>query len=336
VSEEIALVRFQQRKLRKLGGATASADIGNRLSTVHSYLTFASFACAARMDPGGEARRVYEAARTAILGVLRARAKAFLPARSTGEPREGLRAEQRQRLLEAITPGHPENPWEPEVQNRNQLVVRLLYELGMRRGEVLCLRVGDVKLTADGALLTVVRRPQDPDDPRQPKPQVKTLGRELLIGVTLRDLFVGYLADRRTLPGARRHPFLFVSGTNGAPLSVWSMTKMFKALRERVPGLSEELSAHVLRHDWNDRFSEMSDRAAPARTEIDATKEERARAYAMGWSNPATATRYTKRWTREAANKRSLDMQERRDIVVERTSSQLGLLEQRGNTKKNA
>jgi integrase len=187
----------------------------------------------------------------------------------------------------------------------------------MRRGEVLCLRVGDVKLTADGGLLTIVRRPQDPDDPRQPKPQVKTLGRELLVGPTLRELFVGYLADRRTLSGARRHPFLFVSGTDGAPLSLWSMTKLFKALRERVSGLSDDLSAHVLRHDWNDRFSETSDIAAPDRTQIDATKEERARAYAMGWSNPATAAKYTKRWTREAANKRSLEMQERREILVE-------------------
>ena len=97
------------------------------------------------------------------------------------------------------------------------------------------------------------------------------------------------------------------------------MTKIFKTLRKGVAGLSDDFSAHVLRHDWNDRFSEMSDKASPHRTNVDATKEERARAYAQGWSNPATAAKYTRRWTREAANKRSLAMQEQKEILVERT-----------------
>ncbi len=313
------VVPFRGRKPKNPDRPGVRTDVGHRIAAIHAFLDHVSFAHASRLEPGSEARRVYEAARKAILGALRERARAFRPPRGVRQPREGLPEETRQLLLAAIRPGHADNPWEPQVQKRNELIVRLLYELGMRRGEVLCLRVGDIKLTPDGGLLTIERRPQDPEDPRQPKPQVKTLGRELAIVPALRELFTGCLAERRKLPGARRHPFLFVSAADGAPLGWWSMTKIFKALRERVADLPDDLSAHVLRHDWNDRFSEMSDRASPHRTNLDATKEERARAYAQGWSNPATATQYTRRWTREAANKRSLAMQERREILVERT-----------------
>jgi hypothetical protein len=38
------------------------------------------------------------------------------------------------------------------------------------------------------------------------------------------------------------------------------MNKLITALRDRVPGLPENLSAHVLRHSWNDAFSDAMDR----------------------------------------------------------------------------
>ncbi|HWL81891.1 MAG TPA: site-specific integrase [Roseomonas sp.] len=314
-----SVARFQRRRPSTPAKSGFRAEVGNRLAAIHAFLSHLSFSHALRMEAGSEARRVYDESRKAILGILQERCRAINPRRSEGEPREGLEAQKRDLLLAAIKPGAPGNPWEAQVQQRNELIVRLLFDLGMRRGEVLCLRVGDVKLTPDGGLLTITRRPQDPEDPRTPKPQVKTLGRELAIGPTLRGLYLGYLAERRAFPGARRHPFLFVSSADGSPLTLWSVTKMFKALRERVSGMPETLSAHVLRHDWNDRFSEMSDRASAHRDKVDATNEERARAYAQGWSNPATAAKYTRRWNREKANRLSLEMQERREILEERT-----------------
>ncbi|PWC28177.1 tyrosine-type recombinase/integrase [Teichococcus aestuarii] len=327
------VVRSRGRGPKKQGPLGIQSAVGHRLAVIHAFIDYVSFARASRMQPGSEARRVYEEARKAILGSLRERARASIRPRSPAEAREGLPKETRELLLAAIKPGHAGNPWKLQVQKRNELIVRLLYELGMRRGEVLCLKVRDVKLTPDGGLLSIVRRPQDPEDPRREKPEVKTLGRELAIGHALRELFIGYLAERRKLPGARRHPFLFVSATDGAPLSLWSMTKIFKTLRKEVKNLPDDLTAHVLRHDWNDRFSEMSDRAAPNRTSQDAVKEERARAYAQGWTNPETARVYTRRWTREAANKRSLEMQERREVLVERTDEGRVSPDQRANAE---
>jgi len=314
-SDDVAPLHRRRFKLTR--GPGARADIANRLATICAFLDYTSFSCASRMKLDSDEQAIYGKCREAILKILREQCSAILPNRNREMAREGLAQEERELLLAVIKPGNAQNPWDPRVQKRNELIVRLLYELGMRRGEVLCLRARDVRLTSQGGLLTIVRRPLDPEDPRQPKPQVKTLGRELAIGAVLRDAVVGYLEERRKLVGSRRHPFLFVSSTDGRPLSLWSMTKIFRALRERVPSLPDNFTAHVLRHDWNDRFSEMSDRASPGRTETDAVKEERLRTYIQGWSNQSTASRYTQRWAREAANKRVLEMQNKREILIE-------------------
>lgn len=296
-------------------GAT-QADVGNRLAVIHDYLAYESFSHLSRMERGSAQQSVYEQNRKFILQVLRERARSFHPSRTDHALKEGLSPKGRAALLELIKPGGSGNPWLPHVQERNRFIVQLMYELGLRRGEVLCLRVGDIKLTPDGGFLSIVRRPQDRLDPRQPKPQVKTLGRELPISSELRELCLSYLRSRQKAAGARKHPFLFVQSVGGAPLSVSSITKIFRQLRASDDNL-RYLTAHTLRHDWNDRFSELSDQGAPRRTAVDARKEERIRAYAMGWSNEATAAKYTRRWTRESANKRILQMQIDRDYEID-------------------
>lgn len=294
----------------------SQADVGNRLAAIHSFLEYESYSHLSRMARGGAQRNGYEQNRNFILGIMRERARSFQPVPTTHTLKEGLSPEGRTALLALIEVGAPGNPWLPHVQERNKFIVQLMYELGLRRGEVLCLRVEDVKLTADGGFLRIMRRPQDNADPRRSKPQVKTLGRELAISPGLRDVFVSYLRLRRKIGGARKHSFLFVDSVYGVPLGVSSITKLFKRLRAADATLSS-LTAHTLRHDWNDRFSELSDRAAPRRTAVDARNEERIRAYAMGWSNEATAAQYTRRWIREAANKRILQMQNERDFEID-------------------
>lgn len=312
--ESVISIRTSKPVGRRVGAS--QADVGNRLTVIHAYLEFESFSHLSRMEPGGAQRSGYEQNRKFILEILRERARSFHPTRIDHALKEGLSPEGRAALRELIKPGGSGNPWLPHVQERNRFIVQLMYELGLRRGEVLCLRVGDVKLTPDGGFLSIVRRPQDSLDPRQPKPQVKTLGRELPISSELRELCLAYLRSRQKAAAARKHPFLFVQSVDGSPLSVSSITKIFKQLRESDENL-RDLTAHTLRHDWNDRFSELSDQGAPHRTAVDARKEERIRAYAMGWSNEATAAKYTRRFTREAANKRILRMQNERDFGID-------------------
>lgn len=289
------------------------ADVGSRLAAIHSFLNYVSFSHVARLEPSSDLRNEYQKRREFILDVLHERARSFYVKPTTVRAREGLSGDARAALLSVIESGAPGNPWQPKVRRRNELIVRLMYELGLRRGEILCLRVSDVKVTPDSGVLTIVRRPQDPIDPRQPKPQVKTLGRELPLASGLRDLFLSYLSERRMLSGARKHPFLFVSSANGSPLSYWNLTTVFRSLR-KCDGVPSDITAHVLRHDWNERFSEMSDAASPLRSAADAAKEERLRAYLMGWATTSTAANYTKRWARESANRRILEMQASKEI----------------------
>jgi integrase len=82
------------------------------------------------------------------------------------------------RLRAVVEPDHPENPFEPKVRFRNYLIIRLLLDLGIRRGELLGIRVEDCRLGSNGTV-TVHRRPDDPDDPRKVQPSSKTEARLL-------------------------------------------------------------------------------------------------------------------------------------------------------------
>ena len=237
------------------------------------------------------------------------RYKALDASRSTSA-REGLSAAEAERLKEVIRPDSPDNPWLPEVRRRNGLVVLLLWATGIRRGELLALEASDFTPKPNGAKLRIFRRPDNPRDRRARQPAVKTLGRDITVHDGLATLLQEYiLEDRRKLPGARKHPFLFVSSADGAPLSLSGVNKLFRVL-QAVDGLPGDLSPHVLRHTWNDDFSAQSDLANPHRTDVERTQEERNRAYLMGWSMKSTMPGlYSRRWIRETANQHLLKQQ---------------------------
>lgn len=310
------IVSIKSRKGHRKRNQASPAEVANRLSTIHAFIEHLSLAHAYGLARDSAVRTQYDASRREILELLKSRSAAIQPQRFSSSPREGLSPKMRLRLLEVIQVGHPENPWRPRVQRRNCLIVHLFYDFGIRGGELLGLKTTDVRIGPDGGLLSIVRRPQDPKDKRSAKPNVKTLGRELHMANYIGLQISEYMRERSKLPLAKQHPYLFVSSQNGAPLSIWSITKVFLSLRTRVKDLPDNLTAHVLRHNWNDIFSEMSDKAAPNRSQADASKEENARAYAQGWSSIYTARHYTKRWTREAANERIIKMQNRRVVVL--------------------
>ena len=78
--------------------------------------------------------------------------------------RKGLSAEARALLLEVIDPACKRNPWRQAfARKRNALVVRMLLLLGLRRGELLNIRVEDVDFR-QGRIL-IARRPDDSKRP---------------------------------------------------------------------------------------------------------------------------------------------------------------------------
>ena len=220
--------------------------------------------------------------------------------------REGVSDQVVAELLRVTDPHSPDNPWRDQhTRHRNPLLIHWLLYLGIRIGEALGVRVSDI--VAYRKEVTIHRCADDPDDPRRYQPQAKTRARILLMSGTLLAETQAYILNhRRTLPHARKHGFLFVASRTGHPMTLSTVGKMFKELREHCPSLPKGLTGHVLRHTWNDAFSKKMDDAG-----VTPENERQARSYLMGWSPTSdTAVVYTRRYARNKAKEVSLGLQD--------------------------
>ena len=219
--------------------------------------------------------------------------------------RQGLPPEVRKRMLEVIDRNSPENPWKnAHARLRNELIVHWLLYLGPRRGELLGLYTTDANLRVGE--VRIARRPDDTADTRKVAANSKTKSRLLALGPELMELTRMYImGPRAAMPGARRHPFLFVATGTGKPLTTSALNKIFRELRTKVPGLTDDLSPHVLRHTWNDDFSELMDSQG-----VSSQDEERMRKQVMGWSDKSIMpAHYTRRHVQRKSNEASMAMQ---------------------------
>lgn len=223
------------------------------------------------------------------------------------EQREGLESDVVERILNVTKPQSPDNPWADEHSRyRNALIIEWLLCFGLRRGELLNIRIRDINFR-DGTV-TVARRADDSNDPRKNQPKVKTKGREIPMSAGLLDQTNTYIMNCRSgIRGARKHDFLFVASDTGVPLSIPSLNKIFNILRKKFPDLPDDVFPHIFRHTWNDRFSEEMDA-----NNVGEEAEKKARSYLMGWSETSgTAATYTRRHVRKKSREASLRLQEK-------------------------
>jgi integrase len=224
-----------------------------------------------------------------------------------GGARQGLTDEARA-CLEAVTdPQSPRNPWtDNHTRVRNHLIVELFLALGIRAGELLGLRVRDIS-TATGHV-EVIRRTNNPEDQRSRRGEVKTRERKLKLSPKLSELLRSYvLNERRALRAAKKHEFLFVASRTGDPLSYSALAKSFAQLRVAFPDALGDVVAHILRHTWNDAFSEQADQSG-----MSPDTEKKIRSYMMGWSeHSGMAATYTKRHTQREADAHLVAVQEK-------------------------
>ncbi|ACB81385.1 integrase family protein [Methylorubrum populi BJ001] len=222
--------------------------------------------------------------------------------------REGLTEEAQVAVLRAIVPGSPNNPFEPRNQFRNFALVLCYYQLGLRLSESLVLKTPDLKLEGPTPIVLVERRADDPDDRRANQPLVKTKGRPLPVTKALALVLTQWVTEHRSdgdrYPGAKKHPYVFVSHF-GTALTKSAVGLIFRTLRT-CEGVPANFSAHLLRHTWNDRFSKLASEA-----ELRDAVEKQIRNFLMGWSDTSEqGATYAKRATQEEADRLMLRMQQ--------------------------
>lgn len=244
--------------------------------------------------------------------------------RPTNGSRNVLRKEDRaldelqvRTLLEVISLGSDINPFKPDVQRRNRLIVLLLLYCGIRAGELLSLRISDIKQTSLAgmdATLLIARRADEKSDPRIREPNAKTQDRRLPLRATLLKEIYDYIRlDRRHVPNARKNDFLFVTHkagpTVGQPISISSYQKMMSVLASTAPPLSG-LTGHMFRHTWNNHLSEKFDLVDERPTEKAKQDQEQVRSYLMGWKQGSgTSAIYNGRFITKKANQAALELQ---------------------------
>ncbi|RYE43577.1 MAG: site-specific integrase [Hyphomicrobiales bacterium] len=299
-------VRMRRKKAEP---AREPVDVGNhatRLRYIVLYFEFLTGYFAATL-PTHLKVQLEENAKKA-LHVLREQIPTVPAGRSS---RQGISEEDQEQLLAVVQPGSPRNPWKsPFVQYRNWLAVVLLLATGMRRGELLGIKLSDLK--PNKPIVSIVRRLNDPEDHRVIKPTPKTRERNVELRPALMKSVWKYVAMRGEIKEARKHGFLIVGG-DGVELAYKTVDKIFADIRRACPGLNINLSSHVLRHTWNDRFSEQAE--AMGLTEV---AEERARNEQQGWAdNSKTASTYTRRYAAQKGRELSLKLQEKLDAPNE-------------------
>lgn len=301
------IARLDLAKLKKglkARVSLASVDKGTaavRIKYIKGYLDWLQEYAYLQKLP--ENRELFKKVAETTLKAINARTPSVGKKNATKRKR-GLTKAQQERLLSVVHPDSVENPWSDAfIRERNYLIILILLATGMRKGEFLGLKVKDFNVRENKML--VARRPDDPDEPRRRSAETKTYDRELLLGTELVDSIKRYLrVVRANTERAKQHPYLIVSEA-GAPLALNSIDFMFSALRKSVPEIAK-LSAHTMRHTWNDRFSEF------AENKLTAEDEKKTRNYIMGWSEESrSAENYTARYVEMQAKKALIAMQEK-------------------------
>jgi integrase len=194
---------------------------------------------------------------------------------------------------------------------RNVLILQILYANGMRIGEVLGLRLQDFVSASGGesAYLIVRRYHDDMKDDRPNQPVAKTRARRLPIDQSLECALSNYLLLRSDVPHVEfsdNAPLLVnhMGGQRqGKAVSESSFRSALSVLKKKFPNLGN-IHPHLLRHDWNYRFSIKATQRGMPEIEERATRE-----YLMGWAEGSeSASRYNKRHIQEKAFEIGLDI----------------------------
>lgn len=186
------------------------------------------------------------------------------------EPLDGTADEQLRDLISPMrtADGHTAmpfrfrevSPWPEPLRLRNWLIYQIARELGLRKGEILKIRIDDIITEHGETRIEVRRRVNDRADVRRQRPAVKRGERALPVSNLLKAGLRIYQTTpwpvgRRGVPT----PYLFVASRKDAdgrvrPLSLFSLHSALKRAGKHLD--LPKLSAHTLRHTWAEEAAE--------------------------------------------------------------------------------
>ncbi|WP_333980124.1 site-specific integrase [Burkholderia orbicola] len=269
------------RKVRTLVVRSGSVDY--RLDVVWEFIKWHMQDAITRLPIGsgeiGEVEAKLKACKHAFENLSRGRHHSPVHARALSDV-------ELERLLSICQPGSLENPWKKPYQERNWLIIRLMVMLGVRRGELLKVRVSDCHLSRSIPEIRIERSPDDVRDPRINEPQVKTESRQLPCDRQLAsDLNQFIVRTRVKIPRADRTPYLFQSRT-GQPMSLNRVNGILEQIGKRHPEFAD-LHPHCLRSTCATGF-----RAMALKRGLEEAQVEKDMMYFFGWRSEGSIAPY--------------------------------------------
>ncbi|PNH90519.1 site-specific integrase [Vibrio diazotrophicus] len=221
------------------------------------------------------------------------------------------------KMLEVIKPNSPENPWK-NSRLRNQLIIDIFNETGIREGALAKLKISDIKEDWHNPRLMITRTPNDPTDNRRIKAAQKTKAHSSAISPELLKLLKLYINTvRKEHPSSVKHDFVFISEkgkTSGAPLSINSIYNVIRTLGDY---LNFKLHPHILRHKWNELFDDRATQAGYTMEQI-----EDIRKYAMGWTENSKMSSIYNNY-KHAMKVHELSLQRQKDFMPDGVNNEI-------------
>lgn len=312
ISKPRKVLSMEQARLNltrtRAPGEVSSNTTAIRLFYIRAYLNWHVLVRALRLDTSFAMRDDIQKLGKLVDEAIKERTPSTT-GNSKGE-RLGLTVEAQQLLLQVIEPNHPLNPWaSPHAKQRNGLIVHMLLELGMRRGELLGIRTRDIR--AQSQEVNIELRPDDKDDPRLYEPNGKTKDRTLAVSAQLLRRIASYVQGARyDIKAARKNQFLLVAST-GEPLSISGFNKVFTSLQNSTPELKMVIP-HLMRHTFNDNMVEELESSGMEGSQI-----VEALCRLNGWSDRSNMPfKYTKRSGEAKAKVALRNYQEKLNVGV--------------------
>lgn len=285
----------------------------NRVSTIADYLEFCASVVTQHRNSPDIAQQIAQMAKS----LRKHRPRGLIKQLQDDADLRSPPSHVVERFMEVGAENSPQNPFRsPDVRLRNAIIFGLLRYTGMRRGELLSLRVDQFEFGHEPRVW-IRRNQDDKHDSRRYQPVSKTKERPLPIPDELAEQIQRYIMQvRAKITPARKHPYLLVThrkGTTwGKPLSLSSLSALVFARMHAVDPEFAQIHPHAFRHHFNYELSVSIDAInaaarkgvadAPGTTSISDGVEMDVRAFLNGHRSKASSAIYNRRHIREKSD----------------------------------